>query len=155
MWVRFQVDFASVNICEDIVPIGSLCDQASKRSWVWIPPMGRVKHKYTNKKIFLFYLTGDGDVTSELAPVETNCPFNGHFTFTFSRQMSSLNVNSAEDACNRKSFYLNNCPGSNWKPFFEIFWCNSVLPTTMGAWSVANLVNALQMQFVALPRVAL
>ena len=121
MWVRFQVDFASVNICEDIVPIGSLCDRASKRSWVWIPPMGRVKHKYTNKKIFLFYLTGDGDVTSELAPVETNCPFNGHFTFTFSRQMSSLNVNSAEDACNRKSFYLNNCPGSIENHFLKYF----------------------------------
>ena len=49
-----------------------------------------------------------------VGPMETNCPINGQFTLTYSRQMSTSQAeNSADELCARKSSILTNCPGKD------------------------------------------
>ncbi len=52
-------------------------------------------------------------MTTGGAPVDTYCPINGQFTFSYTRQMSGLGDNSAGEFCARKSSILTNCPGNN------------------------------------------
>ena len=61
------------------------------------------------------FIPGTGDMsTTGVGPMETNCPINGQFTLTYSRQMSTSQAeNSADELCARKSSILTNCPGKD------------------------------------------